>query len=352
MARAIALLLTVCSIASAMDPVRGKEVLREQNCLACHNVHGDGSIKAPDLSARLVDHYTPAALASLLWNHLPEMWTAIQKDATPRPQVSTSDAEDLFGYLYSEHFANPPGNEIRGERAFEQRGCAACHTKGPGMPVENWKGIRDPFTLAQQMWNHAPAMRDAREKRGVLFERLSSRDVADITAYASRGLARSTGPATLPETGQGEALFKSNCGGCHPAVVDLRKRMRDRTPLEVASTMWNHATSMQNVSLGGANDMRGIVGYVWNLQFTSQGDAARGAKTFDDKGCSACHQQMNRGERVFSPYSMIALWWKHGPSMAADVAKTSAKNKKARARWQLLSADEVDDLVAFMNRRP
>ncbi len=335
-----------------MDPVRGKDVLRDQNCLACHNVRGEGSMKAPDLSERLVDHYTPAALASLLWNHLPEMWTAINQNAAQRPQVTERDAEDLFGYLYSAHFANPPGNEMRGERAFEQRGCAACHTKGPGMPVENWKGIRDPFALAQQMWNHAPQMRDAREKRGVMFERLSSRDLADITAYASRGLARSTGPATLPETGQGETLFKSNCGGCHPAIVDLRKRMRDQTPLEVATTMWNHATNMQNVPIASGNDMRGIVGYVWNLQFTTQGDAARGAKTFTDKGCAGCHEQMNRGERVFTPYLMIALWWKHGPLMAADAAKSGTKGKNARARWQSLTAEQVDDLIAFMNRRP
>jgi hypothetical protein len=49
---------------------------------------------------------------------------------------------------------------------------------------------------------------------------------------------------------------------------------------------------------------------------------------------------------------MIALWWKHGPAMAADVAKTGAKGKNARARWQTLSSDDVDDLVAYMNRRP
>jgi mono/diheme cytochrome c family protein len=109
---------------------------------------------------------------------------------------------------------------------------------------------------------------------------------------------------------------------------------------------------MQNVPLGGANDMRSIVGYVWNIQFVSQGDAARGAKTFTDNGCSGCHQQMNRGERVFTPYSMISLWWKHGPLMAVDVARSGAKGRNTRAKWQYLSADEVDDLVAFMNRRP
>jgi hypothetical protein len=49
---------------------------------------------------------------------------------------------------------------------------------------------------------------------------------------------------------------------------------------------------------------------------------------------------------------MIALWWKHGPLMVADAARVNPKSKNARARWQYLSADDVDDLVAFMNRRP
>lgn len=345
MARAIALtLILFCGVSSAMDPARGKQVLRDQNCLSCHNVRGEGGTKAPDLSARLVDHYTPAALASLLWNHLPEMWSTMPKNAAI-PQPSPRDAEDLFGYLYTAHFANPPGNEMRGERAFEQRGCAACHTKGPGMPMENWKGIHDPFALVQQMWNHSSLMRESRYNKGVMFERLSSRDLADITSYATRGLARDTAPQTLPESTLGEALFKSNCGGCHPAIVDLRKRMRDRTPLEVASALWNHATNMQTVPLAAPSDMRNIVGYVWNLQFTPQGDPAAGAKTFADKGCSGCHQQMARGERVYTAYSMISLWWQHGPLMKQDA------QGKNRARWQDLSADDVDNLVAYMNRR-
>lgn len=327
-----------------MDPQRGEQVLREQSCLRCHNVRGQGGSNAPDLAVRLTGGYTPAELASMLWNHLPEMWAAIGNDRVPAPRPTARDAEDLFGFLYSSHFLNPPGTQARGERAFEQRGCAACHTAGPGTPVENWRGIRDPFALVQQMWNHAGLMRDSRQQRGVVFEKLSARDLSDITAFASKGAAKAT-PATLPETVQGEALFKSNCGTCHPAIVNLRKRLEDWMPAEVAAGLWNHAASMRNVPLLAPNDMRSIVGYVWNLQFQDAGDAVRGAKTFADKKCASCHAQMSRGERVYTAYSMISQGWVHGPLMQADI-------QKRKPRWPSLSADDIANLVAYMNKIP
>jgi mono/diheme cytochrome c family protein len=343
--RRILFALSLAATSFAMDPKHGEQVLREQNCLSCHNVRGEGGLKAPDLSARLIDRYTPAALASLLWNHLPEMWAAMGKDRVAPPRPTTKDAEDMFGFLYSAHFLNPAGTQARGERAFEQRGCAACHTAGPGNPVENWRGIKDPFALVQQMWNHASLMRQSREKQGVVFEKLSSRDLSDLTAYVSKGTGRATAPDTLPESAQGEALFKANCGACHPGIVNLQKRLQDRTPLEVAAGLWNHANSMQTVPLLAPNDMRAIVGYVWNLQFQESGDPVRGAKTFQDKRCANCHAQMARLGRVYTSYSMISLWWAHGPLMEAD-----RQNKKPR--WPYLSPEDVSNLVAYMNTIP
>lgn len=344
MTRRILLILLSAVSLFAMDPERGKQVLRDQNCLSCHNVRGDGSQKGPDLAARLVDHYTPATFASLLWNHLPQMWSSLKVDQVGKPKPTDRDAEDMFAQLYASHFVTPAGNQARGERTFEQRGCAACHTKGPGMPVENWRGIRDSFALVQQMWNHASLMQDAREKRGVMFEKLSSRDLGDLTAYAAKGAGNANAPATLPETAQGQALYTKNCGACHPGIVNLQKRMLDRTPTEVAAAIWNHANSMQKVPLAAPGDMRAIVGYVWNLQFQETGDVTKGAKTFQDKKCAGCHPNMARGERVFTPYSFVTLGWTHGPVMQAEL-------EKSKTRWPLLEADDILNLVAYMNRR-
>ena len=191
---------------------------------------------------------------------------------------------------------------------------------------------------------HASLMQESRDKRGVMFEKLSSRDLGDITAFVTKSAAKGNAPATLPETAQGEALYKKNCSACHPGIVNLQKRMRDRTPTEVASALWNHANSMQKVPLAGPNDMRSLVGYVWNLQFQETGDAAKGAKTFRDKKCVGCHQNIARGERVFTPYTMVTLWWQHGSLMQADMEKT-------KTRWPLLEADDVLNIVAYLNTK-
>jgi cytochrome c2 len=194
------------------------------------------------------------------------------------------------------------------------------------------------------MWNHAPLMRQSREQNGVKFERLSSRDVADIAEYASRGQAKTSMPATLPDTRQGAALFQANCAGCHPAIVDLKKRLKDHTPTEVAASLWNHANSMLKVPMAAPNDMRNLVGYVWNQQFQNKGDAVRGAKSFREKGCESCHQQMNRGERIYSEYTLISTLWVHGPLMQADIARK-------QPRWPKLAPEDVENLVAFMNSK-
>jgi cytochrome c len=101
---------------------------------------------------------------------------------------------------------------------------------------------------------------------------------------------------------------------------------------------------MQKVPLAGPNDMRSLVGYVWNLQFQETGDATKGAKTFRDKKCAGCHQNMARGERVFTPYTMVTLWWQHGSLMQADMEKT-------KTRWPVLEADDVLDIVAYLNKK-
>jgi cytochrome c2 len=341
----ILVLLAMTAVAHAMDPQRGGEVLREQGCLACHNVRGEGARTAPDLAGPLLDHFTPSRFASLVWNHLPSMWTAASIERMARPRPSAQDVEDLFGYLYSMHFPNPRGTEVRGERAFEDRGCAACHTAGPGTPVQNWPNVADPFALVQKMWDHAPQMRNARASNGVRFERLSARDLSDLAVFASKGTARISAPATLPETASGEPLFKANCGACHPAIINIERRLGDHTPLEIAASLWNHAASMQTMPTVAPNSMRAIVGYVWNLQFKKQGSVAKGARLFETKRCMSCHASSTRGDRIFTPYSLTALVFAHGPNMQAAL-------DQRKAQWPYLSPNDVLDILAYWNQRP
>ncbi len=71
-----------------------------------------------DLSARVDRGFTPALLASAIWNNAPVMWTAMEAAGIERPKLSATDAADLFAYLYSTRFFDKPGDAARGKQAF------------------------------------------------------------------------------------------------------------------------------------------------------------------------------------------------------------------------------------------
>ena len=65
-----AVVFVCCTEAGAADLERGAAVLRESRCLECHNFREEGR-------GEPVERYTPAALASAMWNHTPLAWSAI-----------------------------------------------------------------------------------------------------------------------------------------------------------------------------------------------------------------------------------------------------------------------------------
>ncbi|HSW51026.1 MAG TPA: c-type cytochrome, partial [Bryobacteraceae bacterium] len=57
------------------DSLRGGEVLRSRNCIACHSVNGAGGSGGPDLGRTAGPGFSPYQLSAGLWNHGPQMWT-------------------------------------------------------------------------------------------------------------------------------------------------------------------------------------------------------------------------------------------------------------------------------------
>ncbi len=122
---------------------------------------------APDLAKRPVGPYTPALLAAAIWNHAPRMWTAIEAADIVNPDLSTEESADLFAYFYAFRYFEIAGDAGRGKRAFDAKGCVACHQPsggaGPmGAPaIADWEASTDGVQLVRSMWNHAPKMRQA-----------------------------------------------------------------------------------------------------------------------------------------------------------------------------------------------
>jgi len=350
----VGLFACVFSMAAfAADLERGAAVVRENHCLGCHSIRGEGARTGPDLSGQLVERYTPAALASALWNHSPAMWYLIG-GADPTPTLKDSDTEAMFAYLYSLRFSAVTGSERRGAQTFEKKGCSSCHE------VTAWRTPDDPLALAQQMWNHSGVMTATAAEKGRDRPTVNEQDLADITAYArsARGLpAAPATPAIPPDLDQvrqaGKQWFDANCRTCHASGMALEQRLANRTYLSIAAGLWNHLPKMIVVPTPGVADMRATIAYVWELQYLGPpGSVARGRQVFERKNCAECHNDpktgasnIARGEKLYSPFSMVALGWTHGRQMQAPA-------QKQQSRWPSLSEADISNLIAYMNSRP
>ena len=76
-------LLALWSAEAAVPPVipgdsaQGAELFKSERCVECHSVNGKGGKIGVDLSERVDRGFTPALLASAMWNHAPVMWAAM-----------------------------------------------------------------------------------------------------------------------------------------------------------------------------------------------------------------------------------------------------------------------------------
>ena len=84
---------------TAGDARRGEQLFLTERCVQCHSLNGRGGKLAPDLSTHVGRDFTPAIMASLMWNHAPEMWDAMKSQGVAPPALSPEGAADLFAYF-------------------------------------------------------------------------------------------------------------------------------------------------------------------------------------------------------------------------------------------------------------
>ena len=62
----------------AGDARRGEQLFQSAQCIECHSLKGKGGTLAKDLGRRVSRSFTPAVMASLMWNHAPQMWATMK----------------------------------------------------------------------------------------------------------------------------------------------------------------------------------------------------------------------------------------------------------------------------------
>ncbi|HEX3747732.1 MAG TPA: c-type cytochrome [Bryobacteraceae bacterium] len=341
----------------AGDAQRGEQLFQSERCVQCHSFQGKGGTVAPDLSKRIDRDYTPAVMASLMWNHAPAMWSAMKSEGIVKSQMTPEIAADLFAYFVSARFFDRPGDAGRGKQLFAGRHCADCHgltapIAGGGPAVVNWGSLVNPLALAEQMWNHGQAMRAAYAQKKFAWEPLTGQELSDVLVYLqnlpeTRGLPRHF---EFPPSQNGAELFQAKgCTGCHKGAMAMDKLLKNQTLTDIAAAMWNHQPEMKQPPITlSPGDMQQLIGYIWTQQyFTGAGSAERGSKVFAEKNCATCHNDPASGAPKLgkdqSDITMVAALWEHGPRML-DLMKS--KN----IAWPRFTAREMDDLIAYLNR--
>ncbi|HZT30629.1 MAG TPA: c-type cytochrome [Bryobacteraceae bacterium] len=342
------------------DSQRGERVFQTERCAQCHSVNRKGGKTAPDLGSRVDRSFTPALLASTMWNHAPVMWAAMEGMGIERPKLSADAAADLFAFFYSSRFFDKPGDAGRGERVFHDKHCGSCHGVRDSLaedapPVVKWESLSDPVVLVQQMWNHSGRMREAFARRHLGWVQLSTQDLLDILAWLRQLPEMQSAASRFSYTsGQGgQALFEvKGCIRCHTGNLSLDNRLHDLTLTDIAVDMWNHAPRMiQPPPELKAGEMRQLLSYLWMRQFVyASGDAVHGKQVFSEKRCASCHMRGAFGApplpgqgRSYSEVTIMSALWHHGPQMFARM-------RQAKIPWpRFNNAQQLTDLIAYLN---
>ena len=239
------------------DATTGGHLFREKECQLCHSLGGKGGKHGPSLD-KYSRYASPIFLSVGLWNHGQRMAAVMEALKVPRPTFEKNDIPHLLAYIRSagsglERIYAQPGSPRRGEKLFAEKRCLECHSSGLGKN-QGRVNLRPRvqgslMTIAGSMWNHGPKMWADMERRGIAETKFTSEEMSDIISYLYfLQFVDAPGDAS-----RGSAVFREKrCATCHLSqegkptpAPPLGKTEKLKTPLEVVTEMWNHASTME-----------------------------------------------------------------------------------------------------------
>jgi mono/diheme cytochrome c family protein len=175
------------------------------------------------------------------------------------------------------------------------------------------------------------------------------------------------------DSARGEQLFTSLlCVQCHSvngtggsSAPDVG-RVEDRgfTPATLAAAMWNHAPAMwdsmrehqvvvQKLDEQAAQD---LMAYFYAARFFEKpGDAGRGKRAFQNRGCAGCHgltsvvnpkaKPVNEWKTLADPIAMVEAMWNHRSDMLAESAAKGVPTPQ-------LNVQDLTDILVYLRNLP
>jgi mono/diheme cytochrome c family protein len=222
------------------DAGRGKALFASQGCEECHAL---SATKVPETTALAYWETlsSPIALAAAMWNHAATMRAEITRRRKAWPELTSQDFSDILVYLRNLPSARAATGRVEitagnGQRLFESKGCAACHTGKLALaPLLKGKTLTD---IAAEMWDHAPKM-------AANPAQLSTEEMRELVSYlwAQEFFEGNGNPAA------GARVFASkHCAACHndpsSGAPKLTGGGAEFTAATMVSALWRHGPRM------------------------------------------------------------------------------------------------------------
>jgi cytochrome c2 len=267
------------------DYLKGEKLFREKECVKCHSVGGKGGEVGNNLD-RYATLISPVYITQEMWNHGKEMAETMKDMGIPRPHFNGDEIDHILAYIRGEAIGEwgtqqymLPGNPEKGKKTYSEKGCTRCHSirgkrRSIGPDLGKQQLQRSVTEIAGKMWNHGPQMWTKMVELRISTPLFTAEEMADLIAYLYF-------IAYFDETGdmqKGEVLFyKKGCSACHSLGGDVEKVGPNLTeseaiksPIHLASAMWNHASTMEEALTEKGipwprfeeNEMRDLVTYI------------------------------------------------------------------------------------------
>ncbi|MFI5182502.1 MAG: c-type cytochrome [Thermoanaerobaculia bacterium] len=369
----VGLLLPLPLQAEFGDPMPGQSLFVSKRCVECHAIRGAGGRIGPDLGRTAVKG-SFYEIAAALWNHSLVMGDKMKEFRIVRPTFRENELADLLAFLYFLNYFDEPGDPEVGKVLFAQKHCIQCHGLGrqggaAGPRLDTLPRGSSPLRIAQDLWNHGPAMVPAIRRQGLDIPKFNGSEIIDLFAYLrSQGQQRQAAREfrSAGDPGRGKRLFREKgCSRCHSVLgggaeigPDLGKAELRGSVTQLAGRMWNHWPAMVEAmsALGMSppifkgEDVADVFAYLFVSRYDGRpGDLSRGRTVYRQKGCVVCHGENGegasgpalRGLSGESKEQIAQRMWNHAPQMRERMGTQQIP-------WPRLDPEELSALLAVV----